>query len=159
MIQIGVRACLEPMPKPQATVAKKPVAKKPMPTSTTNSQIAKVSPGSTKLTKRKDYLGPPAPNLALGKKQNKMRMDTSDLQNLPFEIGKIDKGDLEKGLKILNENLPDELPDDLSKLVIPPAVKEKITGAIKPPSDAGGDGDGDGDTGLKIPPPPEDDGE
>ena len=161
-------AASAPAPAPEPVAVSKPVSKP-----STSSQVAKVNPGSTKLTNRKGYLGPPKPALGLAKKENRMRMDMAKLQQLPFESAGVDQKDLEKGLKKISENLPDEipeelskeLPDDLSKLVIPPEVEEKVEALVEAEkeegaqeestSEAGSDGD-DGEETLKIPPPPED---
>ena len=104
-----------------------------------------------------------------------MRLDPDSLGSLPFDIGKMDKSTLEKGLKQISKNLPDELPDDLSGLVIPPPVTDtppasdapevpkKEAGEKEAVEKASGEGDeveeGKQQESLKIPPPPEDNGE
>lgn len=127
--------------------------------------VATVAPGATQVSKRKGYYGPPKPQLALGKKKNNMRFDTSTLQGAPFDVGKLDKNDLEKGLKMIREELPEDLPEELANFDIPDDLEERVKDLdevkelIEAEADGGSDGDGDGEGALKIPPLPEEEDE
>ncbi|MGI9241892.1 MAG: tetratricopeptide repeat protein [Verrucomicrobiales bacterium] len=144
-----------PAPAPAATTSRPPVS------SPSSRNVAAVAPGATKVSKRKGYYGPPKPDLALSKKQNRMRIDTSKLQGAPFDIGKLDQKDLEKGLKMIQEELPEDLPSGVANLEIPDDIEDKLKGLdevkdldeVKKAVEEAGDGEG----ALKIPPLPEDD--
>ena len=94
-----------------------------------------------------------------------MRLDTANLQGAPFDVGKLDKKDLEKGLKMIREELPDdlpsELPDALANFKIPDDVEEKLKGIdeldeLDELKKAAESEELDEET-LKIPPLPEED--
>lgn len=133
-------------PRSTAT-ASKPIA------SEGDQSVAVLAPGATQVSKRKGYLGPPKPDLALSKKQNRMRLDTSKLQDAPFDFGKMDQADLEKNLKMIREELPDELPSELGDLKIPDDIEEKLD-KLDDLKKAEEDEENGEDT-LKIPPLPE----
>ena len=157
-------------PAPAVTASSPPApGRTAIPSSSAASRpsVASAAPRVPKTSKRKDYVGPSKPSLGLAKKENRMRMDMSQLKNLPLgnlpldNVAGLDKKDLQKGLKKITENLPEDIPaklekmpKDLSDLVIPPDIDEEDAIGKLDPSPEDGD---DGEDSLIIPAPPEDD--
>ena len=137
-------------PPPVETAAPQPIASTPpKPTTNTSSdRVATTTPSATKLKKRKNYHGPPPPELAIAKKPNRMRLGNG-LANLPFGfkkddvekgLKKLDEDDVEKGLKKLRSKLgkkdEEEVKDEIEDLVIPPSSDDDDGGeALKIPDE------------------------